>query len=74
MLQLFQSVKNWFYRVGTNEASLDARVCLLASDGSPLGSDELKRVMAYALTKDDCVDMGLPSGRLWAKIYLTWKQ
>ena len=66
-MQFTESLKNWFYRLGSNEASLDARVCLLDSSGNAIGSDTLKRVMSYALTKDDCVDMGLPSGRLWAK-------
>lgn len=67
MLQFIESLKNWFYRLGSNEGALNSRVCLLDASGNPIGSDNLKRVMAYALTKDDCVDMGLPSGRLWAK-------
>jgi uncharacterized protein (TIGR02145 family) len=69
-MQFTESLKNWFYRLGSNEASLDARACLLDSSGNAIGSDNLKRVMSYAMTKDDCVDMGLPSGRLWAKCNL----
>jgi uncharacterized protein (TIGR02145 family) len=69
-MQFTESLKNWFFRIGSNEASLDARACLLDSSGNAIGSDNLKRVMSYAMTKDDCVDMGLPSGRLWAKCNL----
>lgn len=62
-----ESLTNWFYRNGSREAKESTRVCLLDASGNPIGSDTLKRVMTYALTKDDCVDLGLPSGRLWAK-------
>ena len=44
-----------------------SRVCLLGADGTPSGSDTIERVSSIMFTKEDLVDMGLPSGTLWCK-------
>lgn len=61
------SLKKWFYQNGSTETAADKRVCLVDASGNPIGSDDIKRIANYINWKDDCVDLGLPSGRLWAK-------
>lgn len=61
------SLKKWFYHEDSNAAERGTRVCLMDASGNPLGSGELVRTISYAPCKDDFVDMGLPSGTLWAK-------
>lgn len=78
------SLKNWFFHTDSSAAKAGARICLLDATGEPAGSDELLRSLSFAQCKDDYVDMGLPSGTLWAKknlgaasetdygMYVTW--
>ena len=61
------SLKKWFYHNDSNAAKAGTRICLLDASGDPAGSDELLRSLSFAQCPDDYVDMGLPSGTLWAK-------
>lgn len=61
------SLKKWFYHNDSNAAKAGTRICLLDASGDPAGSDELLRSLSFAQCPDDFVDMGLPSGTLWAK-------
>jgi hypothetical protein len=61
------SLKKWFYNTGSNELASGVRVCLLDASGNPIGSDTIEHVAAFVFTKDEYVDMDLPSGTLWAK-------
>jgi len=61
------SLKNAFYGLGANVLSATSRICLLDANGNPIGSDTIERVSSYIYTKEDMVDMGLPSGTLWCK-------
>ena len=61
------SLKNAFYGLGANVLSATSSICLLDANGNPIGSDTIERVSSYIYTKEDMVDMGLPSGTLWCK-------
>lgn len=61
------SLKKWFYQNDSVAAQVGTRVCLLDASGNPAGSDELLRTLTFGKCKDEYVDMGLPSGTLWAK-------
>lgn len=61
------SLRTWFYGSGTKAIAANSNVCILDASGNPIGCDTIDRVAAYALNNNDVVDMGLPSGRLWAK-------
>ena len=61
------SLKRWFYENNSNALENGARVCLLDASGNPIGSDTIERVASFMNTKDELVDMGLPSGVLWSK-------
>lgn len=60
------ALKGQFYGDGDNVLTSTSRVCLLDANGNPIGSDTIERVSSLLYTKDDLVDMGLPSGTLWA--------
>ena len=61
------SLRTWFYGSGTKAIADNSNVCILDASGNPIGCDTIDRVAAYALNNNDVVDMGLPSGMLWAK-------
>lgn len=70
MGQFEESIRNHFFKRGSSEAKKGTRVCLLDVSGNAVGSKDIENVANYVLTKDCCVDLGLPSGRLWAKCNL----
>ena len=61
------SLRTWFYGSGAKAIAANSNVCLLDASGNPIGCDTIQRVSAFVLNPNDFVDMGLPSGRLWAK-------
>lgn len=67
MASFKDTLKKYFYGTGASALASTANACVLDASGNPIGCDSLDRVSAYTLNKDSFVDMGLPSGRLWAK-------
>lgn len=65
------TLKKWFYTSGSHKASATGRVCLLDASGEPIGSDTIENIRKLAyVDSSKYVDMGLPSGTLWAKCNL----
>ena len=65
------TLKKLFYTAGSHEATATGRLCLLDASGNPIGSDTIANIRKLAaVDSDKYVDMGLPSGTLWAKCNL----
>ena len=65
------ALKKWFFTNGSRKMAATRRVCLLDSSGNPLGSDTIENISKLAsVDESKYVDMGLPSGTLWAKYNL----
>lgn len=61
------SLKRWFFQNNSQSAGNDVLVPVLDANGNAVGSDNINRIIARGLGEDDFVDLGLPSGTLWAK-------
>lgn len=65
------ALKKWFFTNGSRKMAATRRVCLLDSSGNPLGSDTIENISKLVSADESkYVDMGLPSGTLWAKYNL----
>lgn len=62
-----EKLKKHFYGNGASGLNANSNICLLDAAGEPIGCDSIDKVAAYAMCKNEFVDMGLPSGTLWAK-------
>lgn len=67
MATFVNTLKTYFFGDGTKKLSKGSRICLLDASGNPIGSDDINSIAKLFDTKEDVVDMGLPSGTLWAK-------
>ena len=63
------SLKKWFYQQDSSDQSLTPtkRFALLDASGNPIGSATWKNLAKQLVPARLYVDMGLPSGTLWAK-------
>lgn len=67
-MEFTEGIKNWFFRRGS-QVDLDSRVCLLDANGNVIGSNKVMEMLSLPYKSDigdAFVDLGLPSGRLWA--------
>ena len=65
------TLKKWFYTSGTRKIAAGRRICLLDASGDPIGSDTIENIRKLVgVDSSKYVDMGLPSGTLWAKCNL----
>lgn len=68
MSTFVDALRQWFFTQGTTKATATSRVPLMGSDGYPAGSDKIANIIGKEEQHEcETVDMGLPSGTLWAK-------
>ena len=67
-MNFVDSLKRWFYTNNSSAAGSAARIPLLDASGNAVGSDTYAQIASVlGVTKRfEFVDMGLPSGTLWA--------